>query len=382
MEKLGIIQGTLSTDFGDLVAYEFFKNLALSALGIFIPIILYDASGSLMIPAIYLLVKASVSLVSAFPIMNFLAGRGFHEGLYLSYAFLVPALLLLRFVEYSFPLMIAVAVLYSLGGSLHREAKKLEFTKDTDSDDREKRSADLTSIPNMGRFLGPLIAGSLSAAFGFNALMTFALAMIGLSLLPLSKLERSREKSSVSIRDAFPREYWNYIPIMVARGVQALAAVALYGLFTYVFIGGSFGSGFVRSLDTLGFVIVAYFSAWISDRFSRRLVIAVGASTAAITYFLRALVSVPLEAFIVAFAGGVAFKLYHIPLFSEFADEADSTSDTEFFALSRICEAFGMMLAAALFLSLIQVDSRMAFQAVFVLAGALTFLLPVFENRF
>jgi len=40
MEKLGIIEIRLSTQFGVLIGYEFFKNLALSALGIFIPIII------------------------------------------------------------------------------------------------------------------------------------------------------------------------------------------------------------------------------------------------------------------------------------------------------------------------------------------------------
>ena len=60
-----MIEGTLSSEFGDLVAYEFFKNLALSALGIFIPIILFDASGSLLVPGFYLLIKSLVTTVFA-----------------------------------------------------------------------------------------------------------------------------------------------------------------------------------------------------------------------------------------------------------------------------------------------------------------------------
>lgn len=381
MDKLGMIEGTLSSEFGDLVAYEFFKNLALSALGIFIPIILFDASGTLIVPGVYLLIKGLVSSLSAIPIMNYLSGKGFEKGLYLSYLFLLPPILMLQFIEYSHALMVTVAVLYSIGKTLHAEAKKLEFTEDTNKGERDKRSADITSIPNMGRFLGPLIAGSLSALYGFSALLTFAVSMILLSLIPLSKLEKSIKKTSIRTGDLYKLEYRPYIPLLVARGIQAIAAVAIYGLFTYEFLSGSFGSGFVRSLDTLGFVLVAYMSAWITDRVSRKTVIGVGASAAAITYLARAFVQTPFQGFLVAFAGGIAFKLYHIPLFSQLADEAQSTSETEFFALSRICTGLGMVIATTLFLLVLNIGSKLAFQSVFILAAFATMTLPIMERK-
>jgi MFS family permease len=381
MEKLGIIEGTLSSQFGDLVAYEFFKNLALSALGIFIPIIILDASGSLAIAGLYLLVKSITSLGASVVVMNYLAGHGFEKGLYLSYLFLIPSILLLRFLDYSLGLVLAVAVLYSVGKTLHAEAKRLEFTENTTDGDRNKRSADITSIPNLGRFLGPLIAGSLSALFGFNALLTFAIAMIGLSLIPLSKLEKSAAKSQIKVKEIFKQEYRNFIPILTARGIQGIGAVALYGLFTYEFISGSFGSGFVRSLDTIGFVLVAYFSAWITDKISRKKVIAIGSTAASITYAARAFVTTPFQGFLVAFIGGIAFKLYHIPIFSQLADEAESTSETEFFALSRVCTSLGMILATGIFIFMLGIGDRIAFQTIFLIAALATLTIPMMESR-
>ena len=376
-----MIEGSLSSEFGDLIAYEFFKNLALSALGIFIPIILYDASGSLYVAGFYLLIKAITSSLSSVTIMNFLAGKGFEKGLYLSYVFLIPSILMLRFLDYSLGLVIGVAILYSLGKTLHSEAKKLEFTEDTEKSERNKRSADITSIPNIGRFLGPLVAGSLSAAFGFNALLTFAVGMILLSLVPLTRLEKAVDKSSIKLKEIFKKEYRKYIPVLTARGIQGIAAVALYGLFTYEFVGGSFGSGFVRSLDTLGFVLVAYLSAWITDRFSRKKVVIIGSTAAAVTYGARAMVVTSFEGFIVAFLGGVAFKLYHIPIFSQFADEAESTSETEFFALSRLCTSIGMIIASLIFLTMLGSGQKTAFQTVFLLAGLATLSIPIMEYR-
>lgn len=376
-----MIEGRLSSQFGELVSYEFFKNLALSALGIFIPIIVYDASGSLFIAGTYLLIKSVVSMISSVVVMNYLAGHGFEKGLYLSYVFLVPSVLLLRVIDYSTALMVSVAVLYSIGKTLHAEGMRLEFTENTDSENRDKKSADITSIPNMGRFLGPLIAGSLSAAFGFNALLTFAVSMIIISLVPLSKLEKTKTKKEVNLNDVFSRKYWKFIPILFSRGVQGIAAVALYGLFTYEFISGSFGSGLVRSLDTIGFVLVAYFSAWITGKFSRRSIIAVGSIASAVTYASRAFISTPFQAFSVAFIGGVAFKLYHIPIFSQFADEAESNSETEFFTLSRISKSAGMAAISAFFMAATSSGNRFAFQAVFITAGLVTLIIPLMETR-
>ncbi len=381
MDKLGMIEGTLSSEFGDLVAYEFFKNLALSALGIFIPIIIYDASGNFFVPALYLVVKSGVSTVSAVPIMRFLASKGFEKGLYLSYLFILPSILLLRFLDYSLSMVLAVAVMYSIGKTLHGEAKRLEFTEDTTEEERDKRSADITSIPNMGRFLGPLIAGSLSVSFGFGAMLTFAFSMVALSLIPLTRLDKSIEKKSVSFSGIFRREYWKYMPVLAARGAQGIVSVAFYGLFTYEFVSGSFGSGLVRSLDTLGFVLVAYASAWITGRVSRNTIIIAGSTAAAITYGARTLVQTSFQGFLVAFLGGIAFKLYHIPLFSQLADEAESTSKTDFFALSRVCSSLGMAVASLIFLILQPVDVLLAFQTVFVFAAAMTLTLPLIESR-
>jgi hypothetical protein len=146
-------------------------------------------------------------------------------------------------------------------------------------------------------------------------------------------------------------------------------------------VSGSFGSGFVRSLDTLGFVLVAYASAWITDKISRNTVIIVGSAAAAVTYAVRALVQTSFQSFLVAFLGGLAFKLYHIPLFSQLADEAESTSKTDFFALSRVCSSLGMLVASSIFLVLQSIDPMIGFQAVFVFAGLITLTLPLMESR-
>jgi MFS family permease len=258
---------------------------------------------------------------------------------------------------------------------------RLEFTENTDKEDRDRRSADITSIPNMGRFLGPLIAGSLSAAFGFNALLTFAVAMIMVSLLPLNKLENSKAKESVSMKNVLGEKYWNFIPVFVASGIQGIAAKALYGLFIYEFVAGSFGSGLVRSLDTIGFVLVAYVSAWISKKASRKKIIIIGSIAAATTYVARAFVSTPFHGFIVAFIGGISYKIYHIPIFSQIANEAESKSETEFFALSRISTSFGMLIASGLFVILITSGVKSSFQTIFVLAGVATMAIPLMETR-
>ena len=82
-----------------------------------------------------------------------------------------------------------------------------------------------------------------------------------------------------------------------------------------------------------------------------------------------------------AFIGGIAFKLYHIPIFSQLADEAESTSETEFFALSRVCTSLGMILATGIFIFMLGVGDRIAFQTIFLIAALATLTIPMMESR-
>ncbi len=367
-------------DFGNLVVYEFLKNFALSILGIFIPILIYSETQNLFYPGFYLLVKALTGLIVSYPVMKVINSYGFRSGLTSSYIFLVPAILLIYLIEINLVLVGIVGLLYSVGITFHTESKDLEFAEGTEKEGREIQTAHLNALPNIGRLVGPLVGGLLASFAGFGTMLLGALAAVLLSIIPARKISFKTRKRNLGLKEVLSLENLHYSPVFISRGVQAYASVAIFTLFTYIFIAGSISSGVVRTMDTLGFMVMAYFSGYISSKYPRFKIIAAGALIAGITYLLRIGVSTPLEAFIISLIGGLAFKLYDIPLFTDFADRAEASEERSFYTAKKMFNSLGKTITALIFIGIAFTDERQAFNAVFVLAALSTVLMTVTQR--
>lgn len=368
-------------DFTNLIIYEFFKNFALSILGIFIPILIYSETQSLMLPGVYLLVKALTGFLVSYPVMKIINGYGFRSGLSASYIFLLPAVLLIYQLEINLILVPTVAVLYSIGVTFHTESKDLEFAEGSSKEDRDMQAAHLTSLPNIGRLLGPVIGGLASTLAGFGAMLMTAFIAILISIIPARNIDIKTRKTDLTLKSVFTRENLYYSPVFLSRGIQAYASVAVFSLFTYIFIAGSISSGLVRSLDTLGFMVMAYFSGYLASKYSRFKLIAAGAFFAGLTYLIRTVISTPIEAFLVSLAGGLAFKLYDIPLFSDFADRAENSEERSFYTAKKMFNSLGKIVTASVFIGIAAASTeRAAFNSVFILAAVSTAVMTLTQR--
>lgn len=357
-------------DFGNLILYEFFKNFAISMLGIFIPILIYTETGDLRMPAIYLIGMALTGSIAAFPVMKIINRYGFRSGLYLSYIFILPAILLIYFLNPSIYVTLTVAVLYSIGADFHAESRNIEFVEDSTRENRDMETAYLMALPNIGRLFGPFVGGLASSIGGFQAMLGIAFTSVLISIIPAKSIEMKRKTKGLNWRSLLDREYLKFAPVFISRGAQAYASVAIFSLFTYVFIAGSVSSGLVRTFDIVGFMIMAYLSGYISSMYDRSRIIFTGALLAGLVYLARIGVSSPLGAFIVSIAGGLAFKLYDIPLFSEYADGAEDNEERSFYASKKIFNSLGKLGTATIFLTVFTLSTeRMAFNTVFIIAA-------------
>jgi len=372
---------TGGSDFAQLVLYEFFKNFALSILGIFIPILIYSETQSLMLPGLYLLVKALTGFIASYPVMKIINRHGFRSGLSASYVFLLPSILMIYQLNINFAVVSAVAVFYSIGVTFHTESKDLEFANGSEKETRDLHAAHLNALPNIGRLFGPAIGGLVSVWAGFSAMLLTALVAIILSLIPARNIELKAKTQKLRLKSVLTKKNISYSPVFLSRGAQAYASVAIFSLFTYIFIAGNFASGLVRSMDTLGFMLMAYFSGFIASKYSRFKIIAVGAFIAGMTYILRIVVSTPAEAFLVSILGGLAFKLYDIPLFSDFADRAEAVEERSFYTAKKMFNSLGKIITSVLFIGLaVSSGERQAFNAVFILAALSTGIMTITQR--
>ena len=364
-----------------LIAYETLKNLSLSMLTVFIPIAIYSGSESIVLTGLYLLIRASTGFLSSYPVMLVIGKRGFRMGLYTSYLFLIPAVVSAYLLPYNPVYVALIGILYGLGKSFHKQSRDLEFAVGSDASDRDMQAAYLMSLPNLGRFTGPVLGGIISGSLGFGLMFLVALASAAVSIAPVLGMDLKKKQEGLDPGTILTAENLKTSPIFVSRGIQAYASVGLFSLFTYITVAGSLSSGLVRSLDTVGFMVMAYLSGRISRRYSRTSIVVTGSLLAGVVFLLRIPVSTPLQAFAVSLAGGLAYKLYDIPLFSSFADQAEKTEKRGFYAAKKTFNSLGKVLTAATFLYFtLAFDVQAAFTSVFVLAAASTVVMALTQK--
>ena len=334
-----------------------------------------------MLPGLYLLVKALTGFLASYPVMKIINRYGFRSGLSASYIFLLPAVLMIYQLNITFAVVSVVAVLYSIGVTFHTESRDLEFASGSEKETRDIQAAHLTALPNIGRLFGPAVGGLVSAWAGFGAMILTALVAILLSIVPARNIELKTKTKEMDLKSVLTSKNLHYSPVFLSRGAQAYASVAIFSLFTYIFVAGNFASGLVRSMDTLGFMVMAYFSGFIASKYSRFKIIAVGAFIAGLTYILRIAVSTPVEAFLVSILGGLAFKLYDIPLFSDFADRAEAVEERRFYTAKKMFNSLGKVVTSLLFIGVaVWSSERQAFNSVFIVAAISTAVMTITQR--
>ncbi len=357
----------------NLLVYELLKNFALSLIGVFIPVYIVSEGFGLPAAALFLIISGFTGIVMAYPVSRIVARIGFKHSLAASYLFLIPGIISIRTFELSIPLIIASSILFYLGRLFHNLSLNSEFAVDSEDENRSSDSGKMLSLPNISRIIAPLAGGLIFAGLGFAELMAVAVFILLLSIIPLMRSEDHRDPMEYNLRKLLGKEYLKTVPLFIARGIQANTAVAIFGLFVYMIIGGSVDVGGARALDSLGFVLTGLLVGRYASNINKKIFVAVGCTGAAAAYLARGFLVSPIQVFTVSFISGIFFQIYHVPIYSSFANEAENTDILEFYTLRKIFVSVGNVLTLVTLYGFYKlVDLRTGFKASFILAGIAT----------
>ncbi|MFB6242432.1 MAG: MFS transporter [Candidatus Nanosalina sp.] len=365
----------IGREIDEIYVYELLKNFALTLVGVFIPIYIISQGFSLFHAALFIVISGFIGIVLSYPVSRVISRIGFKHGLAAAYLFILPGLVLIQSLELSLAVIVVSSVLYNTGRVLHNICLNSEFAVDSDEDSRGSDSGKMLSLPSVSRVISPVIGGFIFASAGFQTLLLVAIAFLALSVVPLLASSDHRDPMDYSFRDILAQEHFTAVPLFVIRGVQAVTAVSVFSLFIFMIVGGggAVDVGWARSLDSLGFVLTGLATGKLVERYGKRPAIILGTSGAALIHLLRSIVALPLHAFLVSFLGGIFFQIYHVPIYSVFADRAEDEDVLEFYALRKIFVSVGNVLTVATLVgSYLFLDLRGAFTATFLPAAAST----------
>lgn len=358
----------------ELYMYEFLKNLGTSIIGVFIPIYIISQGFTIYHAGLFILISGITSLLLSYPISKVVARKGFKHGLAASYLFILPGLIAIQVFELSLLLIIFSGLLYNIGRVIHSISINAEFAVDSKKKSRGSDSGKMLSLPNISRVIGPVLGGAIFASMGFHTLLMISIFFLGLSIIPLLATADHRDPMDYSFKDLAEYDLREVLPVFVSRGIDAVSGVDVFALFMFTVIGGSVDVGWARSLDSLGFVLTGFFTGILIQRFGSRKPLIVGALGNGVLNFSRGFLNTPLQAFSVSFLAGIMFQIYHVPLYSRFADMAENSDVLEFYALRKTFVGLGNILViTTLFTFDYFYTLETGFKATFIL-GALAML--------
>jgi len=365
-----------------LFGYELLKNFGLALISLFIPVHLFEITGELSVALLWLGVNAVMAVVIAMPVKHVIARVGYKHGLVLSYFFILPVLLIIRMIEPRMAGVIVLASIYQIGHVFHNIGMNAEFSTDSSKDRRDADAGKMLSLPNISRVLAPFTGGLIYGAFGFAVLAATSTVVLALSIPFLLRTPDKTHTPTVSIGNVLQEERKRFVPLFMIRGIQAITAVALFGIYVFAVIGGAIDVGAANSLDTLGFVVAGLVIGYLAPSIGRGRLLTVGCLGAAAMFILRGVVTSPLGAFVVSFISGLFFQLYHVPVYASFADRAAETDELVFYTVRKMALGIGKLgTVLIVWLLAMRTDMVTGLQGGFILGGAATIGMAVLYNN-
>ncbi|PSH00866.1 MAG: hypothetical protein BRC30_01285, partial [Nanohaloarchaea archaeon SW_7_46_7] len=244
-----MLQFLYKREVDQIYLYEFLQRFVIALIGIFIPIQIVSAGLSYNLAFLYLGVISSTFLLSVIPFSFLISKIGFKHGLIASYMFYIPAFGLLRLLELTPEVVVSIGFVYALGQGLHWLSLNSEFAVDSSDGERSDESGKMIGLPRLAGTIAPVTGGLIMASFGFPVLVSVAIILLVISIIPLLMSGDHRDPMQYSVKDIWDEEHRKFAGLFILRGSDIATAVYLFPLFVFLVIGGEVSAGGARTVS-------------------------------------------------------------------------------------------------------------------------------------
>jgi MFS family permease len=354
----------------------FFRVMAVSLVGIFIPIFLYDLGHSLLAIFLfyvtYFIARAVLHVPTAFIVARF---GPKHTILYSFGLLLLSSLAFMTLPEYSWPLWL-LATLYAASNTLFFTAYHVDFSKVKHSDHGGKETGFANIVQRVGGAVGPLVGGIIATIFGPQYIFVAMTAMLLIGIVPLiTSGEAVKTRQKISFRNlrlsAVKRDILSYAGITITHQLSVTIwplYLALFALGTNVYLE-------LGTLSSVGF-LVSIFTAFaigkLVDKRRGRELLHISLISDMFIQFSKPFVNSLPFAFVVNTAGESSAIAMRIAYQKGMYDAADDLPGNRIIYIS-VMEAWGALIKSLSWVLLIAVGVLFSFEIAlivgFFLAG-------------
>lgn len=374
-------------ELSELYTSSMLRNLALSLVGLFVPIYLYKLGFS--IPDIFLfLATAALIRLVADPLAGIVVGRiGPKHAIMQSYVLQILALfLLLTMPQFLWPLPV-VGAAWGISMSLFFLAYHTDFSAIRHTERSGKELSYLNILERIGGVLGPLIGGVVATFIGAEYTIGATILFFMVAMLPLLLSSEPIPKQQNLDYHIVPfKEIRHYLFAHIAFGIDGMVSMTLWPLYVaiFIFVENTYAAvGIVMSISFAIAILAIYAMGKVVDRKKGGLLLQLGTIVNAIIHFLRPFASGFQGVLAVNIANDSVNPAYRMPYLKGWYDTITKNPQSRIAHIVSV-EVIGQLTKGAfwlcLWLTTATFDPQMTMIVAFVATGFIS--LGIMTHRF
>jgi MFS family permease len=315
-------------ELSELYISMLFRSLALSVIGIFVPVFLlkngYDIQSILLFFTYFFATRTVMDVVGGYLV----ARVGPKHTMVISYLSQIAAsIMFLTLPDQNWPLLLP-AIFWGAANSLFFVAFHVDFSKIKHSEHGGKELGYVNVMERIGATLGPITGGLLAYFLSPKYIFAGAIVLLLVGLVPLFKTtEPTRTKQHLDFKnfkiDHLKRDYISYAAVSMENNF----CVILWPLFLALFALGSnvfLELGALASIGICASAVASYYIGKLVDEKKGGQLLNAAATTNALIYMVRPFVNSLPFALAVGVANDVVTVGYRIPYHKGMYDAADA----------------------------------------------------------
>ncbi len=329
-----------------------FRNIAMSLVGIFIPIYLYKLDYAVWQIFWFYTLFYILWAISCFGVAYIIARVGPKHTMLASNVFLVIAMLMLVSQgDLRWPLSM-LALMLAIGNSMFFTAFHVDFSKVKHKEHGGKEVGWSYSMEKVGGILGPLIGGVVAAIFGAEYIFMIAIILLFIGLMPLFFTgEPTTTNQNISFRRLNPRVIKYDLASFAFLSVENIISAIVWPLFIsiYVFSDDPYIKlGTITSLSVLVALFIARAIGRTIDKRKGRSLLRLGASLNSGLHLFRPFTTTYFGALGINLVNEAVTPAYRMPAFKGLYDAADGLPGNRIVYITLL-EVNGKALSALVF---------------------------------
>jgi len=377
------------------------RVLAVSLVGIFLPIYIYNISKSylffnqdIVINGIswviaYFLLRSIFTLVSLLFLGNLIFSKiHFQLSMIISFVFLVTEILLWYLSAGNLFLILIAGVLAGFKVTLYWVPYHIFFLRKSGRKIKSfgKNTSTRFFLTRIISSIGPAIGGLIIINFGFNVLFMTSILLLVVSALPIALVIhdwKHREHNMVKVirKYVLNSKYKRIAISYIGEGVDSLIYVIFWPILLYLVINNFAKIGFINSLSFLLSSIAILQIGRLIDKHGAYKIHGIGVIINSLLYIPRMFFRVPALFYSLDVADKFVTGMYSLPIMYTTYEKARKLGGSDYILFREVCIHVGAIAALALILVVIQLTSTWVWVFGLAMIGSImTFFIETDEN--